>query len=185
MVGRFSTASNSVAKRSTGNRHDQWTINAIPTGEPRGLTLSVRTTGDSAHVAQAMRKELQSIAPVPVSPARTLSIQLERSRCVSAVSGATACTVARLRIASSTTRSKSPCGTNGRVRPRLNGPECDEARGDNRRHPHVANGVRLDGARLRRVDGSRRGGNRASPGPLHASIKDPGADVFIEAFRAC
>jgi predicted permease len=54
-------------------------INAIPTGEPRGLTLSVRTWGDTADLAQVIRNELQSIAPVPVSAPRTLSIQLERS----------------------------------------------------------------------------------------------------------
>ena len=54
-------------------------INAIPTGEPRGLTLSVRTSGDSANLAELIRTELQSIAPVPVSAARPLTIQLERS----------------------------------------------------------------------------------------------------------
>jgi len=54
-------------------------VGAIRTGEPRGLTLSVRTMGDSATLGPALRKELQSIAPVPVSTARTLSLQYERS----------------------------------------------------------------------------------------------------------
>ena len=52
--------------------------NGTPPSEPR-LTLAVRTTGDSANLAQAIRKEVQSIAPVPVSQARTLAIQFERS----------------------------------------------------------------------------------------------------------
>ena len=54
-------------------------VAALSTGEPRGLTLSVRTTGDTAQLADALRKELQSMAPVPVSQPRTLSIQFERS----------------------------------------------------------------------------------------------------------
>lgn len=54
-------------------------MNGTPTGEPRGLTLSVRTAGNSASLAPAVRKEVQSIAPVPVSQARALAIQFERS----------------------------------------------------------------------------------------------------------
>ena len=54
-------------------------LNGTPTTEPRGLTLAVRTTGDSGGLAQGLRRELQSIAPVPVSQPRTLAIQLERS----------------------------------------------------------------------------------------------------------
>jgi predicted permease len=54
-------------------------LNGTPTGEPRGLTLAVRTTGDGADLAQAVRKEVQSIAPVPVSQPRPLAIQFERS----------------------------------------------------------------------------------------------------------
>jgi putative ABC transport system permease protein len=54
-------------------------LNGTPTTEPRGLTLAVRTTGDSGSLAPAVRKELQSIAPVPVSQPRTLAIQFERS----------------------------------------------------------------------------------------------------------
>jgi predicted permease len=54
-------------------------LNGTPTTEPRGLMLGVRTTGDSGSLAQAVRKEVQSIAPVPVSQARALSIQFERS----------------------------------------------------------------------------------------------------------
>jgi putative ABC transport system permease protein len=54
-------------------------MNLIPTGEPIGLTLSVRTMGDTADLAQTVRKKLQSMAPVPVSAPRTLSMQLERS----------------------------------------------------------------------------------------------------------
>ncbi len=51
----------------------------MATGEPAGLTLSVRTSGDPAAYSEVVRRELQSIGPVPVSPARPLSIQLERS----------------------------------------------------------------------------------------------------------
>lgn len=54
-------------------------LNGTPTTEPRGLTLAVRTTDDTAKLAQIIRKELQSIAPVPVSPPRTLAMQFERS----------------------------------------------------------------------------------------------------------
>ena len=54
-------------------------VNAIATGEPRGLTLSVRTMGDTDDLARVVRRELQALAPVPVSAARMLSIQLERS----------------------------------------------------------------------------------------------------------
>jgi len=54
-------------------------VNATPASEPAGLTLSVRTIADAAGLAQAVRQEVQSIASVPVSAPRTLSIQFERS----------------------------------------------------------------------------------------------------------
>ena len=54
-------------------------LGGLNPGEPRGLTLSVRTMSESAELAQAVRKEVQSIAAVPVSAPRPLSMQLERS----------------------------------------------------------------------------------------------------------
>ncbi|HYT68857.1 MAG TPA: FtsX-like permease family protein, partial [Vicinamibacterales bacterium] len=53
---------------------------ALNTGEPGGLTLSVRTSGEPLALASAIRDQVQSIAQaVPVSQARTLSSQVERS----------------------------------------------------------------------------------------------------------
>jgi predicted permease len=47
---------------------------------PGGLALSVRTSGDPLSFAAAIRREVQAVAAaVPVSPARTLSSQIDRS----------------------------------------------------------------------------------------------------------
>jgi predicted permease len=55
-------------------------LNAINTGDPGGLTLSARTSGDPLAFAKGIRDRVQSVGPaVPVSDVRTLSSQVERS----------------------------------------------------------------------------------------------------------
>lgn len=53
---------------------------SIASSEPIGLTLSVRTAGDPLTVSDAIRRDVQSIAAaVPVTRARTLASQIDRS----------------------------------------------------------------------------------------------------------
>jgi predicted permease len=53
---------------------------SIASSEPIGLTLSVRTAGGPLTVSDAIRRDVQSItAAVPVTRARTLASQVERS----------------------------------------------------------------------------------------------------------
>lgn len=55
-------------------------LHALNSGDPGGLTLSVRTSGAPSTIADAVRRQLESVAPaVPVSRVRTLSSQVERS----------------------------------------------------------------------------------------------------------
>jgi predicted permease len=53
---------------------------ALDTGDPGGLTLAVRTSGDPLAFAGSVRDHVQAVAPaVPVSDVKTLSNQVERS----------------------------------------------------------------------------------------------------------
>ena len=54
-------------------------VYGTPPTESGGLMLAVRTAGDPGAIAPEIRAKVQAIAPVPVSPARMLAIQFERS----------------------------------------------------------------------------------------------------------